>query len=187
MDLYFVTGNENKLNEVKSILGADVQGHNLDLREIQSVNLEPIAQYKARQAYDVLKKPVVVEDTGLFINSLNGFPGALIKWMLKSLSLEDICRMMRYFGYDHTAVAKTVVCYYDGTNLETFAGEVQGIIVFEPRGDKNFGWDPIFSPLDTGKTFAEMSLEEKNKYSMRRIAFEKLKDYFNKKVSRTTY
>ena len=77
---------------------------------------------------------------------------------------------------DHQAEAKAVIGYFDQTNIRFFEGVISGQIVL-PRGETNFGWDIIFQPDRFDKTFAEMTIEEKNKISHRRLAFEKLKEY----------
>lgn len=173
---YFVTSNENKLKEAREILGINIESINLDISEIQAINVKDVVVEKAISAYEKIKKPVIVEDTGLYFSALNDFPGALIRWMLKTMKNEGICELLNGFE-DRQAYAETCICVYDGVKPLIFSGRVDGKIVESPRGSEGFGWDSIFSPVGQNKTFSEMSLEEKNKFSMRKIAFAQMKRY----------
>ena len=172
----FITGNENKVREAKQILSINLVSEKLDLRELQAVELEDVIEEKLRHGYEILKKPVMVEDAGLFFNALNGFPGALIKMLIERAGREGIVNILKNFK-DKTAVAKCAVGYTkDGKDLKVFIGEVKGKIV-EPRGESGFGWDPIFQPEGYDKSFAEMSAEEKNSISHRFKALKKFKEF----------
>ena len=170
----FVTGNPGKVHEAERILGFSLKPTALDLEEIQEISVEPVVRKKALQAHATLHEPVLVEDTGFYIQAWNGLPGALIKWFLKALGTEGICRLMQR-ERDRKVSAVTVFGYYDGSEYHSFAGEVKGVIPQIPRGTGGFGWDPIFQPLGREKTFAEMMPEEKDRISMRRQALEKLR------------
>ncbi|MEK6952656.1 MAG: XTP/dITP diphosphatase [Nanoarchaeota archaeon] len=176
MELFFVTGNENKLREASKILGFDVKSAKIDVPEEQEIEVDKIIESKAKAAYEKVKQPVIVEDTGLYFEAMNGFPGALIKWVLKSIGNEGAVKMLN--GHDHrNAYAKTGIGYFDGENFKIFSGIIKGKISEEPRGKNGFGWDMIFIPENYEKTFAEMTDEEKNNISMRKIAFENLKSF----------
>lgn len=172
--MIFVTGNHQKLKEFEEILGIKLNHSDLDFEEIQSINVEEVAEHKARQAYALLNEPVIVEDTGLYFEDLNGLPGALIKHFVKKLPLEKICSLV---GENRKARAVTCICYFDGEEIKTFVGETGGEIVREPRGTNGFGWDPIFVPEGYEKTFAELSDEEKTSKFMRKEAIKKLKSF----------
>jgi XTP/dITP diphosphohydrolase len=176
--MHFVTSNENKLREAREILGFEIERLDLDLVEIQSIDVKEVVKDKALRAFDKIKKPVIVEDTGLFVNSWKGYPGALVKWMLKTVEVEGFCKKLDGFG-DRSSYAETVICYYDGVEFKFYTGRVEGLISDTPRGETNFGWDPIFIPKGYDKTFAELGSSEKNKISMRKIAFEKLREELN--------
>lgn len=171
-NLTFVSGNKNKVLEFEEILGFKLQNEPLDLIEIQSINVEEVSKYKLIDAYNKLQKPVIIEDTGVYMEELNGFPGALIKYYFNGIGDYRLCEF-----YGNTNIkAETVIGYYDGENMEFFKGEVNGVIADIPRGDNGFGWDNIFIPNDQEhKTFAEMSSNEKNLFSMRKKALDKLK------------
>jgi len=175
MDIHFITGNENKLKEVKEILNIDIKSKAIDLPEIQALNGIEIVKDKAERAFNKIQKPVLVEDTGVYIEGWNNFPGALIKWMMKTLDCKGISKMIQPFE-NKKAFAETIFCLYNGQDFNIFQGKINGKIV-EPRGETNFGWDPIFEVEQTGKTFAEMTSQEKNNLSMRKIALEKLKEF----------
>lgn len=173
MKIVFATSNVSKFNEAKSILKIRISRKDIELDEIQSVSTEQVARHKALQAYRKLKVPVIVEDTGLYIKGLNGFPGALIKWVAAGIGYEKICRLVDLCE-DRNAYAETCTVFYDGKVMKTFVGRIDGRIAVHPMGRRNFGWDYIFVPTGSAKTFAQISAREKNKISMRRISLEKL-------------
>ncbi len=180
MALYFITGNENKLEEVRAIL-PDVLRLDIDLPEIQDIDPKEIVKAKLMDAFKHRSGGFIIEDTSLYLNCLNGLPGPLIKWFLKAIGNEGLFRIADSFG-NFSAEAKTIIGYAeDPQNIQFFEGSVKGKIVM-PKGESNFGWDPIFQPEDYDKTFAEMEKVEKNKISMRRIALEKLKDFITEKI-----
>jgi non-canonical purine NTP pyrophosphatase (RdgB/HAM1 family) len=170
--MIFVTGNHHKLKEFESILGIKLNHSDLDLDEIQSVDVEEVAVHKARQAYELLKEPVIVEDTGLYFEELNGLPGALVKFFVKKLTPKQMCLLVKE---NRKAVAVTCIAFFDGKELKTFKGETRGEIALEPKGANGFGWDPIFIPDGYKQTFAEISSEEKEDNFMRKEALERLK------------
>jgi inosine triphosphate pyrophosphatase len=177
MNLYFITGNNKKLAEVKSILG-NVNGLDIDLPEIQSLDAHEIIEAKLEEAQKRHKGEFIVEDTSLYIDGLNGLPGPLIKWFLKTVDNVGLYKIAEAFGkYD--CQAKTIIGYSDANkNINFFEGDLRGRLV-NPRGG-GFGWDPIFQPEGYEKTFGELSAEEKNSFSMRKIALEKLKRFLSK-------
>ncbi|KAF4653402.1 hypothetical protein FOL46_009215 [Perkinsus olseni] len=180
----FVTGNVNKLREVQQIIGDTIKFDNvkLDLPEYQGASPEEISKQKCLEAYNRLDgcSKVMVEDTCLGFNAMHGLPGPYIKWFLEKLGHDGLNRMLEGFD-DKSAQARCTFAYYDGTTDEplTFTGITNGIIV-PPRGPNNFGWDPIFQPNEdgtTGKTYAEMTKDEKNSLSHRSRALDKLKEF----------
>ncbi|XOB42591.1 MAG: RdgB/HAM1 family non-canonical purine NTP pyrophosphatase [Candidatus Nealsonbacteria bacterium] len=175
MQLYFITSSENKIKEVEDILGFEVDKILLDINEIQTLKIEEVVKDKAKRAFEQVKKPVMVEDTGFYIEAWQGFPGALIKWILKTLGNEGLC--LAFQEKNRTVTAKTSICLYNGKEAKIFTGEIKGQIPEKPRGEGGFGWDPIFQPEGYNKTFAEMSQEEKDSMSMRKIALNKMKQF----------
>ncbi|TVY81011.1 Inosine triphosphate pyrophosphatase [Lachnellula suecica] len=174
--LFFITGNQNKLIEAKAILGdvIDLQTKALDLVEIQGT-IEEISLDKCRRAAEAVQGPVLVEDTCLCFNALKELPGPYIKWFLQALGLEGLNNLLAAFP-DKSAQAVCTFAYSEGPGHEPiiFQGRTDGKIV-PPRGPTNFGWDPIFEY--EGKTYAEMDKVEKNKISHRFRALDKLKTW----------
>jgi non-canonical purine NTP pyrophosphatase (RdgB/HAM1 family) len=169
MKYIFATGNENKLKEAKSILGEDVESIKIDLFEIQDLDPLTVVIHKAKEAYEKLGISVLIEDTSLMIGSMNGLPGPFIKWFLETVKNEGIIKMTD--PVDRKAKAVCYVALFDGESIVYGKGETEGSISVEERG-QGFGWDPIFIPNGSDKTFGQMSLEEKNLFSMRKKAFQ---------------
>ena len=186
MDVVFVTSNAHKAREAQLILGAAVKVVNAELDEIQSLDVEEIARKKVIQAYYSVGKPVFVEDTGLYINGLDGFPGPLVKWMAKGLGYEGMCRAVDICD-DRSAYAMTCIAMYNGKALNSFIGRIDGRIAQHPVGKGKFGWDPIFIPRGQDKTFAQMPVAKKNGISMRSIAMKKLGLFLLAKNKGNTY
>lgn len=174
-NITFVTGNKSKAEELVRYLEISIPHHDLDLTEIQSLDLAEIVEHKAKEAYRILGTPVLVEDVGLTFHDLGKLPGPLIKWFLKELNNQGLCELLN--TQNRSATAHVLYGLFDGTNFQTFSGEVKGTISPEPRGLTTFGWNPIFIPEGHTKTWAEMDLDEKNETSMRRIALLKLAEH----------
>ncbi|PKA45846.1 Inosine triphosphate pyrophosphatase [Apostasia shenzhenica] len=198
----FVTGNAKKLEEVRAILGHSIpfQSLKLDLPELQG-EPEEISKGKARLAAAEVNGPVLVEDTCLCFNALNGLPGTIIPLYYhccvslgSSLTIFNSCRTLHWFlekigheglnnllmaYHDKTACAMCIFSLALGPGVEplTFVGKTLGKIV-PPRGPTDFGWDPIFQPDGYVLTYAEMPKEEKNKISHRSKALELVKSHF---------
>jgi non-canonical purine NTP pyrophosphatase (RdgB/HAM1 family) len=179
MELYFVTGNKNKLQEFEEILEIKLKSVKMEFDEIQAIEVKKVVEHKTRQAYEKIGRPVITEDTGLYFEAWKGLPGALIKWFDKAIGYKNIPNLLKG---SRKAKAQTVIGYFDGKKYENFIGEVYGTISKRSRGKTNFGWDLMFVPKGYSKTFAEMKSEEKNKISMRKKALEKFKKFIQKKA-----
>ncbi len=165
--LLFITGNKGKVEEARGLLSKlniEVVQLNLRYPEIQSNSLEEIARQGAEYCYAKLKKPLFVEDSGLFIKALNGFPGPYSSYVFKTIGNSGLLRLMQGIK-KREAYFKSAVAYHDGENVKIFSGIVRGRIGYEAKGSSGFGFDPVF--LYGTKTFAELSIEEKNKVSHR--------------------
>ncbi|MBN2881213.1 RdgB/HAM1 family non-canonical purine NTP pyrophosphatase [Candidatus Woesearchaeota archaeon] len=178
--LIFVTGNKHKLNEARVILkDFDVENVVLNIDELQG-NSEKIAAKKVLNAFEILKKPCFIDDTSLECNAINGLPGPYIKDFIDRIGPEGIYNMLKSFSnFKASAVCNIAYCDGDGNHL-IFRGEVKGKIL-SPRGTSEFDFDLIFSPDGEERTFAEMTLEEKNYYSHRKRALEKFAKYMKEK------
>ncbi|GBC70000.1 Non-canonical purine NTP pyrophosphatase [archaeon HR01] len=165
------TSNIHKAREFKKIFrdaGIALKHVSLKTIEIQSERLEDIAVFSSLQAFEAVGRPVFVEDAGLFIESLDGFPGPYSSYVYRTIGLEGVLRLV---GDDREARFVSVISYYDGrTSPHIFRGEVHGRIAERPRGRYGFGFDPIFIPEGSDKTFAEMSRGIKTGKSHRGLA-----------------
>lgn len=172
---YFITANKNKFEEVKSMLGLPIEQLSIDLPEIQSLEAEEIIRLKLLAAQEHATGQYIVEDTSLYLDALEGkLPGPFIKWFLEVLKPAGIARLVAQMGNDN-AIAKTIVGYCDENGeMHFFTGVQKGTIV-APRGEKDFGWGPIFQPEGETRTFGEMDKEEKFQASMRALAVKQLK------------
>jgi len=172
--LRFVTTNPGKLREARDYLDTEVEQLDYDYAEIQSDSLADIAAAGAREAHDVAGEPVIVDDSGLFIESLDGFPGPYSSYVEEKLGIERVSELALAEDTQRAAF-RSVVAYADGETVETFPGGVEGTIV-SPRGEGGFGFDPIFE--HGGTTFAEMTTEEKNALSHRGRALAKFAEWY---------
>ncbi|MDQ2050686.1 XTP/dITP diphosphatase [Natronolimnohabitans sp. A-GB9] len=167
MAIRFVTSNEGKVREAREYLAdiEPVEQVQYDYTEIQSDSLEEIATHGARETFDALEDddPVIVDDTGLFVDALGGFPGPYSAYVEDTVGVDRLWRLASE-EEDKRARFTTVLAYADETGTETFTGSVAGTLV-APRGEGGFGYDPIFEY--NGQTLAEMDTEEKNAISHR--------------------
>jgi XTP/dITP diphosphohydrolase len=186
--VFFATGNINKFNEARSILGQyDIAVGMLRLKgdEIQSENLKEIAETSVKNAYQRCRLPIFVEDAGLFIEGLGGFPGPYAAYVYKTVHNCGILKLMENAA-DRRAEFQSVIAYCDDqTPCEPvcFEGEVKGEITLAERkeqGKSGFGFDPIFQPAGSQETFAEMTIAEKNGYSHRAMAIRKFAEWYKK-------
>lgn len=181
MEIYFATGNKHKFEETEKILSKyaiTVRHFQFEHREIRSDSLEEIAQEACNAAYKQCKKPVFVDDTGLFIESLNGFPGTFSAWGFRKVGIEGILNLLKDKN-DRSAYFQTTIAYHNGKGIVCFNGKCIGQIAKKSAGTSGFGYDPIFIPIDEKKTFAQ-SIELKNKLSHRYKALLEFCKYLNK-------
>jgi len=172
----FITGNATKAMHLGQFLDFPIKHTKLDIPEVQSLNLEEVATEKARAAYKILGTPVLVEDTALTFEALNGLPGPLVKWFLESIGNDGLTKLL--LGYDNrNAVAETCFALCDGSGVHLFEGTSLGKVAIHPKGDDGYGWDPVFIPEGSNLTWAEFDLAEQRGVSMRRLAIEKLQRY----------
>ena len=174
--LRYVTSNPGKAREAEEYLGESVESVNLEYREPQADDIEEIAAISAETAFEALDgpDPVIVDDAGLFIDALDGFPGPYSSYVEDTLGIERVATIARAEA-DHSASFRAVIGYTDGEQVKTFGGRCRGRIV-DPRGDGGFGYDPIFEHGD--RTFAEMTLAEKNAVSHRGRALDRFADWY---------
>lgn len=153
--IIFVTGNQNKADYLAKFLNHPIDHIKIDLDEIQSLDLKEIVEYKVRQAYKKLRKPVIVEDTSLEFNALGGLPGPFIRFFVDNVKFQTICSMID--GKDRSAIAKCAMGYFDGKTLKIFEKKMIGEIAKRPAGKNGFGWDKFFIPKGYNKTRSSLN------------------------------
>jgi XTP/dITP diphosphohydrolase len=172
MEVLFITSNEGKFREVEKIgrrYSVEVRWHREEYFEPQASSLHEIARISCEILSKKIGKPFIIEDSGLFIESLMGFPGPYSSYVFKTIGNEGIIRLMNGIE-NRKAYFLAIVAFFDGKDIHIFEGKTEGRISEAIRGNKGFGYDPVF--LYGEKTFAEMG-DEKNEVSHRRKAFEK--------------
>jgi XTP/dITP diphosphohydrolase len=179
--LVLITQNKHKLKEITPLFrkyNVDFDTTSHEKHEIRSENIEDIARVAAKVAFETLQRPVVVDDTGFFVDSLNGFPGSYAGIVLKFIGYEGILRLMTD-KVERTSVFKTAVGYFDGQHLESFLGTMSGSVARESAGVGGFGYDPIFIPDGFTKTYAELTFDEKVSISHRTKAFDEFLKWYS--------
>lgn len=184
--LVFVTGNAGKAHEAKERfepLGITVVQRDLRLVEVQADDLETVAREKARCAAEKIRGPFFLEDAGLFVPALRGFPGVYSAHAFRTIGCEGVLRLMRGIRAGRNAEFRAVIAYQEiDRKVRLFTGECHGTIATKMRGDLGFGFDPIFVPDDGhGRTFGESSAEEKNEVSHRGRALDALAAHLSRK------
>lgn len=175
--LYFITSNKGKFLETQEKLrplGFSVIQKDLGYPEIQAESLEDVALQGITHVRMKFNKPFMLEDAGLFIEALHGFPGVYSKYVFFTIGLPGILRLLSEV-IDRKAVFRSVYAYSESGHKPIISvGECNGTISNEQRGKNGFGYDPIFLPKGVRRTFGEMTTGEKNKYSHRSKALDKL-------------
>ncbi len=171
--IYLVTHNPDKVLEFQQILSTSVDILDLDITEIQALDVTDVAISKAKTAYEITGKNVIVEDTGFYLNAWSGFPGAFTRWFLESLGVDGICSILKTEKNRLCYIKTSLVICVNGS-MNVFTSTLDGEIIDSPRGLNGFGFDKIIKPLDNDKSLAELSSQEKNAISTRRQVVEQL-------------
>ncbi len=175
MKIQLVTTNDHKVKEAKFFLkdaiGIEVIHFDKKINELQIEDVDKLVEDKVLKAFNIVGRPVFVEHTCLYIDSLNKFPGGLTQLFWDKLEEDKFSQILGNLN-ETSLTAKTVIAYCDAKKIHRFEGQSRGKIAPVPRGDSQFQWDTIFIPDGYDKTFAEMGELEKNKISMRKIAFD---------------
>ncbi|MCJ7443306.1 MAG: XTP/dITP diphosphatase [Methanotrichaceae archaeon] len=162
--IYFVTSNLGKFEEARYILG-ELEMKNIGYTEVQADTLEEVVQFGLREVQAKITAPIMIEDAGVFITSLNGFPGVYSAYVQRTIGNDGILGLMQN-RVDRRAFFRSVVGYVEpGLEPVIFRGEVHGTIGFKACGSMGFGYDPIF--YVGNKSLAEMNIAEKNMISHR--------------------
>jgi XTP/dITP diphosphohydrolase len=186
MKIAFITGNTGKIREISRFLsGLEIELYMEEgpFIEIQADSLEEVVT----TGMDLLTRDrkfdgaLIKEDSGLFISSLNGFPGVYSAYVQKTIGNKGVLSLMKN-ERRRDAVFRTVIgLMIPGEGLSLFRGECRGTIGFEERGRQGFGYDPIFIPQGEELTFAEMNLDEKNRISHRTRAVQRMVEFLKKR------
>lgn len=175
MRIRFLSKNKHKIAEAEKILKplhVEVVPITMQIDELQALDVEVIIRNKVLHAFDRIGHRLIVEQTCLHLDALNGFPGGLTQPFWDSLEAERFCELFGK-GERRGVSAKTWIGYCDGRRIHNFQGEIRGTVASEPRGDRAFQWDCVFIPDGHQETFAEMG-ERKNEISMRSLALKAL-------------
>ena len=178
-DLFFVSSNQYKYQEAKKILfsfGIHLEFFKYDLEEIQSSSLKEIASKKAIQAFQKYKKPIIVEDDGLFIDALYGFPGPYSSYVFKTIGNKGILQLLKQ---NRKAKFVSIISFCDDKNSKSFEAKIDGHISKTQNGE-GWGYDPIFIPKNLNKSFAELA--NKNDLSHRYKALKKFSNWYLHKM-----
>lgn len=177
-----ITSNKGKFEEYKGIFTRNrlkLELMYLSYPEEQLDTLEEVAERSSYYLRGMIKDDFIIDDSGLFIESLQGFPGVYSSYVNKTIGNQGILKIMET-KKNRNAVFKTCIAYYD-KNLHLFTGEVPGRIISEMKGENGFGFDPIFVPEEASKTYAQMATHEKNSLSHRSKAAALLVEFLEKK------
>lgn len=183
LTIHFATTNKHKFEEAARIVatyGIQLKLLALEKHEIQSDRLDEIAEFAASEFITKRKvRSVLAEDSGFFVDTLKGFPGPYSSYVFKKIGSRGVLRLLGNAN-DRKASFKASVAYCEIQRAPiSFTGIINGIVAREPKGTSGFGYDPIFIPrFGDGRTFGEMSMDEKNRFSHRAKAFNKFCDWF---------
>lgn len=168
-----MSGNENKITEVKRILapiGVDIVPVSRKIEELQTEDVESLVRDKLTKAFEAIGRPLFVEHTGLYLSGLNGLPAGLTQIFWDRLQADRFADLVAGLG-DAKVTAKTVLGYCDGHKIHLFEGAIDGTVPRTPAGPPDFQWDCVFVPNGSTHTFAEMGAA-KDDISMRRKALD---------------
>ncbi len=177
-ELFFVSSNTHKFTEAERILsnlGLELNLFKTTLEEIQSNSLSEIAKRKALDAYSKVQKPVIIEDDGLFIDSLDGFPGPYSSYAYDTIGNKGIIRLLEN-SESRNAKFVAIIAYCNGVDdVQLFESSIPGKISLSIEKG-GWGYDPIFIPDGESKTYANVS--DKDKFSHRSASLKKFSDWF---------
>lgn len=178
IDVVFVTGNAEKAHHFSRHIGREVEHHAADTDEIQTLDPKVLTAHKAKQAYDQLGRPVLVEDVTLGFSAFNGLPGPFVKFFVDADGgVTTMCRMLDGFD-DRSAQASCTYVYFDGNDTRYFTGSLSGVIARQAKGSGGYGFDRIFIPDGfNGMTAAELDEAAYDRYYSTIKPFDQLKEF----------
>jgi non-canonical purine NTP pyrophosphatase (RdgB/HAM1 family) len=155
--LTFVTSNPNKASQLAQWLAHPVEHRAIEIDEIQTVDFDLLIQHKARQAYQQIQAPVLVDDVALTFHAFGRLPGPFIKFFKDELGLEKCCRLLDSFDNRQATATVKYGLTYNGQSVQVFTGIIHGVIAPSPVGEGGFGWDAIFIPDGFNDTRAQLN------------------------------
>ena len=176
MTVHFATTNKHKFREASSIVapyGIRLKRLNLEKHEIQAESLRTIVRTAASEFIkNGVAQAVLTDDSGFFVDSLKGFPGPYSSFVFETIGSKGILKLLEN-AQNRKASFQSAVAYCEVKHSPiSFTGTVRGIVAPESKGNSGFGYDPIFIPkFGDGRTFGEMSMDQKNRFSHRAKAF----------------
>jgi len=182
--IFIVTGNKSKLREFRLLLGGvgiRVINRKVDLIEPKTLDQKEVAISTAKQAHQIIKQPLIVDDTGIYFCKYNNFPGTYSKFLFQTVGLEGLKQLIR--EGNKKAYFQTTLCFIDGKVIKIFQGRLYGKISLKKSSKFNeeWGYDSIFIPQGSRKFLSEYSLEERVKISHRAKAVKKLVNFLFKR------
>ncbi len=186
--IYFITGNNNKFNEIlnlfqKEDLSFQIMQNTIETTEIQASSIEEVALFKLKSVMEKMSNSFFIEDAGFFVDiPLNGFPGVYSKYVLNTIGNKGILNLIKDYPDTKAHFKAVIAMYFQPINeILIFEGTVDGKVARTIRGRGGFGFDPIFIPNEfPTRTFAELTIEEKNLISHRGKAWRKLVEFLKR-------
>jgi len=178
--IYYITGNKSKFKEAKEImknLDITLEQKDLSVSETKSLDQEKVILGKAREAFEKMKKPLIIDDVGIYFEEYNKFPGTFTKFLFEAIGFDGIEKLLA--GKNRNAHFKILLCYKDEKSEKIFEGILKGKIIENTKSLANKDWqyDNIFVPENFNVSLSEVPLEERAKFSHRKKAFDKLIDW----------
>lgn len=179
MDVTFVTGNQHKADKTAELLGRPLQHKKIHLDEIQTLDITELATHKIKQAFEIVQKPVIIDDYSLGLTAYSGLPGTFVKFYIEANDgLEKLCQTASMLR-DRRAATSCVMAFYDGDRLELFERVTLGQIAEHPIGENGIDTDKIFIPNGYTKTRAQMDDEEYNAVYMKVRPLAEMKEFLD--------
>lgn len=183
--IYFVTTNKGKFELIQRVLqeyGVSLEQKKIELTEPESDSLKEIALEKARQAFEKIRQPLIVEDTGFYLEAFKGFPGQHSKWVFQKIGFQGFFKLLA--GKSRKAFFHTVICFIDSGGPHIFEGRWQGKVTTKAAKKKapSLPYSRIFMGKGETKTSIEMSAAEKDKKTQRGIAAHALGKWLKEKA-----
>jgi XTP/dITP diphosphohydrolase len=179
IELRFLTRNPGKFRELSELIDSSkykLLQDSTEINELQTEDMDALIRDKILKAFEKVRRPLVVDHTGLHFDLLNGFPAGLTSVFYDKLKPEGIASLIGKSA-NRKVTAVTLIGYCDGKKIHMFKGQIDGLVSDAPRGDEGFQWDKIFIPNGYDKTFAQLGNKKKNEISMRKRAFDEFANF----------